>query len=89
MFQSFKFDMSVGKCLEILFWKKNVDIGILFFRLRRLKTLVQTNHFLLEMVHMFLRAGHIYVTGSGKKYIVAYIFKIELLTPRGRVSSQL
>ena len=31
----------------------------------------------------------IYVTGSGKRYIVAHIFKIELFAPRGRVSSQL
>ena len=31
----------------------------------------------------------IYVTGSEKRYIVAHIFKIELLAPRGRVSSQL
>ena len=30
-----------------------------------------------------------YVTGSEKRYIVAHIFKIELLAPRGRVSSQL
>ena len=29
------------------------------------------------------------VTGSEKRYIVAHIFKIELLAPRGRVSSQL
>ena len=32
---------------------------------------------------------YIYVTGSEKRYIVAHIFKIELLAPRGRVSSQL
>ena len=31
----------------------------------------------------------IYVTGSGKRYIVMYIFKIELFAPRDRVSSQL
>ena len=30
-----------------------------------------------------------YVTGSEKRYIVAHIFKIELLASRGRVSSQL
>ena len=29
------------------------------------------------------------VTGSGKRYTIAHIFKIELLAPRGRVSSQL
>ena len=29
------------------------------------------------------------VTGSEKRYIVAHIFKIELLAPRGRVNSQL
>ena len=28
------------------------------------------------------------VTGSEKRYIVAHIFKIELLAPRGRVSFQ-
>ena len=32
---------------------------------------------------------YIYVTGSEKRYIVAHIFKIELLAPQGRVSSQL
>ena len=38
-----------------------------------------------ELKHnMFLN-----VTGSEKRYIVAHIFKIELLEPRGRVSSQL
>ena len=31
----------------------------------------------------------LYVTGSGKRDIFAHIFKIELLAPRGRVSSQL
>ena len=31
----------------------------------------------------------IIVTGSGKRDIFAHIFKIELLTPQGRVSSQL
>ena len=30
-----------------------------------------------------------YVTGSGKRDIFAHIFKIELLAPLGRVSSQL
>ena len=30
-----------------------------------------------------------YVTGSGKRDIFAHIFKIELLAPQGRVSSQL
>ena len=30
-----------------------------------------------------------YVTGSGKRYTTAHIIKIELLAPRGRVSSQL
>ena len=37
-------------------------------------------------VHIYV---YIYVTGSEKRYIVAHIFKIELLAPRGRVSSQL
>ena len=32
---------------------------------------------------------YLYVTGSGKRYIVAHIFKIELLAQWGRVSSQL
>ena len=32
---------------------------------------------------------YIYVTGSGKRDIFAHIFKIELLAPQGRVSSQL
>ena len=31
----------------------------------------------------------LYVTGSGKRDIFAHIFKIELLAPQGRVSSQL
>ena len=31
----------------------------------------------------------IYVTGSGKRDIFAHIFKIELLAPQDRVSSQL
>ena len=30
-----------------------------------------------------------YVTGSGKRYTIAHIIKIELLAPRDRVSSQL
>ena len=30
-----------------------------------------------------------YVTGSEKRYIVAHIFKIELLAPQGRASSRL
>ena len=31
----------------------------------------------------------LFVTGSGKRYTIAHIIKIELLAPRGRVSSQL
>ena len=31
----------------------------------------------------------LYVTGSGKRYTIAHIIKIELLAPRNRVSSQL
>ena len=31
----------------------------------------------------------LFVTGSGKRYIFTHIFKIELLAPQGRVSSQL
>ena len=31
----------------------------------------------------------LYVTGSGKRYTITHIIKIELLAPRDRVSSQL
>ena len=31
----------------------------------------------------------IFVTGSGKRYTIVHIIKIELLAPRDRVSSQL
>ena len=39
------------------------------------------------VLHMYTHT--IYVTGSGKRDIFAHIFKIELLAPQGRVSSQL
>ena len=41
------------------------------------------------LFHVFTKFISLYVTGSGKRYVVAHIFKIELLAPRGRVSSQL
>ena len=37
----------------------------------------------------FFFRSQTYVTGSGKRDIFAHIFKIKLLAPQGRVSSQL
>ena len=34
--------------------------------------------------HVQIQDKQQYVTGSGKRYIVAHLFKIELLAPRGR-----
>ena len=42
---------------------------------------------LVRMLFYYDKKFH--VTGSGKRYTNAHIFKIELLAPRGRVSSQL
>ena len=44
---------------------------------------------MLKTLHYFMLIKVIFVTGSEKRYIVAHIFKIELLAPRGRVISQL
>ena len=41
------------------------------------------------LLHYNIYIIYTYVTGSEKRYIVAHLFKIELLAPRGRVSSQL
>ena len=40
-------------------------------------------------VLIYMYNVYIYVTGSGKRYTIAHIIKIELLAPRDRVSSQL
>ena len=43
----------------------------------------------INFPYIIFQDGRTYVTGSEKRYTIAHIFKIELLAPRGRVSSQL
>ena len=63
----------------------------LFLGVVAIKTPIPQNHYLRDKVPFLElpKLTKLFVTGSKKRYIVAHIFKIGLLAPRGRVSSQL